>query len=356
MDINETPRPGMDRTQGTPAPAHGTPEPPKTALDSSLSQVGQETPGAVPPPPSGETPEPEQGAGPAAAKEKKGITENQLNTIRDIKANPEAREAWYARLDAAVKAGEIHVKSTVTTLKTNPEALSLAAASALLKYAPMRNPDDPATSEQVEAATRAHNHMVNAPALAERVKVADPALFEKIQATGAASLTKKEASDLIGHEVAYNQDIANRPATQDQLNAINDTLAKKPELEAKLSKSFLEAREKGTLTHSDTQYFIKKDREGIKDQNAAILGEAVELLKGLSPEDRESVARITLSRIEEKAGKTFKAEAINYVIKHVNNLVDENAQDTDRKAAMEYFLGYENAAALKAAASEPAKV
>jgi hypothetical protein len=311
--------------------------PPPPGEDPALVQEApaQEAPAAVPPQP----------------RERKGITGPQLDAIRDIKANPETRESWYVKLEAAVKNNEIQVRSIVTTLKTAPENLSLAAASTLLKYAPMRNPDAPATLEQVEAATMAHNHMVQAPALVERVKSADPALYEKLQATGAASLTKKEASDLIGCERAYNQEIANRPASEAQVRSINETLEKHPALEEKLSKGFIEARANGTLTHSDMQYFIRKDRDLVKEQNQVVLSKAMDLMKDIAGEAREAIAKTTLSRIEEKAGHTFKAEALNYVIKHVNNLLDMDAPEEDRKAAVEYFLGFENAQALHAAAS-----
>lgn len=350
MDMDKTPKQGMDRQKGVPAPAHGTPEPPKQALDNTLSAVGGADAGAIPPPPGEQTPE--GGSAPEApARTKTPVTQNQLDAIRDIKANPETREAWYASLDAAMKAGEIKVKSVVTTLKTKPEDLSLAAASAMLKYAPMRNPDDPATPEQVEAATLALQHVVQSQALGDKVKAADPDLYEKAMAHGAAALTKREASNLIGFERNYNKEMAARPATQDQLRAVEEILAKQPAILEKVSASFKEAHEKGTLTHGDVQYFFRKNNELAKAENAVVLGEAVEILKGLSAEDRVKVAEATLSRIEEAAGKTFKEEAIKYVTQRVHDLVEEGVSDEARKAAEEYFLGFQNAQALKDSAS-----
>jgi hypothetical protein len=324
-----------DRGKGAPDKAKGTPKR-SGALSSEVPASAGASVGELPPPPAG---------GPKAEKGFKSVTPGQLGYIKAIKANPEAREQWFAALEQAVKDKEIKVPTIVQTLKTKPESLSIGSAKIVLSYAPLLDPQGPATADQMDRVAGAYGHALKSETLRNEYKTKMPDLYEKVESS--TELTKEEASRFIAVEADYNKAIAKRPATPEQIAAVKQMLANDPELGPRMSETWHKYLADGNLNHAGVQKVIDEARELRIERNEAHIDAVMPALREMDSEQLGAVINAYMPRLEEKVGKPFSEKAANFVSNQIKALADPNADGKKLDRAMNYFCQFENAKVLR---------
>ncbi len=383
--------------RGTKAPLkEEASKPPKSgSLEKGAKSVVRETTAELPPPtlPSLTAEQPAVPAVPSSIPSGpsptaiRSASPEQLHAIKGAKADPAIRTAWYASMDQALKAKATKVldqgakkgeevpvifKTTIDKIKMGrlTELTSLEASQAIgLLSEGNKDPLAPVSQRQLPVVTNILGHIIRSQNVEGAINTFDahvqanlPDVYEKLQAEGAEGLTYGEADSLIKLEKAFNiatkeqrgearEQMLISPATEPQLNAIKQMLEANPALYEKLSDDFVKRMDSNDLKGADVDELFKFEFERKKE----LVTTLVPKVKEIGDEDLSVVASLLSSRLEEKAGHTFREGFVN-VQKDKLKALQGDPESNEFKSAFYDFAKYNNADALAHALDQYAQV